>query len=461
MPAEQVEHVPRRLAGVDPLQLGDPPVGVGVAQHAELTGIGRPGPARTGARFPTAGTGPRCGRDGRCARRAARGSCRRGARQIHDRPLVEVAERGAERLGQAEPEAARAHAQPAQHPALVVVEEVVAPLDRGQQRLLARQRGARPAGEQPEALAEIVGDPLRRELSATGRGQLDRQRDPVELLADVDDRLDLHGAQAQVRPSPAGTVEEQPDRVELVERLDIDDVVVAPATTATARATSPRRTVRAARDSSPARRGSGRRSRNDSITAAASATRCSQLSNTTSVGAPDNRSLAISIGRTRHRPRSPRSPRAASSRSPADHATGRGPPTTPRPETRRAGPHRPAPPASSCRRHRTRSASPAVPVRARRPTAASSADTTDQRCRLGRQVVAIRVERPQRRRPRPRDPGGSATTAAPGDRDPSGGALRHRRARHHQATRRQRSPPRSPTPGSAHRWPRRGSAPCE
>ena len=60
-------------------------------------------------------------------------------------------------------------------------------------------------------------------------------------------------------------------------------------------ATSPRRPVRAARGSSPERRGSGSPRATTSIITAASATRCSQLSNTTSVGAPDNRSLATSI----------------------------------------------------------------------------------------------------------------------------------------------------------------------
>ena len=78
--AEQIEHIPRRLAGIDPLQLGDPPVGVGVAQHARAHRHRGPGRARTGARSPAAGTGSRCGRDGRCARRAGRGSCRRAGR---------------------------------------------------------------------------------------------------------------------------------------------------------------------------------------------------------------------------------------------------------------------------------------------------------------------------------------------------------------------------------------------
>ena len=114
------------------------------------------------------------------------------AEQVEHRPRVEIAGRRAERLGQAEPERTRAHRQPTQQTALVVVEQVVAPRHRRQQGLLSRQRRAGAAGQQPEPLVEITGDPLRRQLPAACRGELDGQRDAVEPAARLHHRRHLH-----------------------------------------------------------------------------------------------------------------------------------------------------------------------------------------------------------------------------------------------------------------------------
>ena len=372
VPAEQVEHVPRRLAGVDPLQLGDPPVGVRVAQQCQLTGVTRPVERvlAHGLQQPVLGLGLAVTVGVLVELHEA--LVDESPDEIHDRPLVEIAGRGAERLGQAEPERACADAQPAQHPALVIVEQVVAPLHGGQQRLLARQDRTRTAGEQPEALAEVVGDPLRGELAATRRSQLDGQWDPVELLADVDHRLDLHRAQAQVRSSSASAVDEQHDRVEPVERRHIERRIT--------------RTVPTGRD--PPRHLAGQserfatRRQHDEVRAAAAQRfdRRGRIGHEVlAVVEHDHRRRTGQPihGRSRspvaRRPRSPRSPRAASNRSLSDLAAGPDPPTTPRPGTRRAGPRRPVPRASSCPPRRSRSASPAAPVPARRPDAASSA----------------------------------------------------------------------------------------
>ena len=66
-------------------------------------------------------------------------------------------------------------------------QQVVAPVDQRAQRLLARQRGAAAAGQQPEAVVQPRGDLLRRKhLDARGR-QLDRQRDAVQPVADLRD----------------------------------------------------------------------------------------------------------------------------------------------------------------------------------------------------------------------------------------------------------------------------------
>ncbi len=169
----------------------------------------------------------------------------------------------------------------------------------------------------------------------------------------------------------------------------------APAPPATARATSPRRTARAARGSSPARRGSDTTARSDSIAAAASATRCSQLSNTTSAGAPASRSLATSMA---GRAPSSFAPIAASSVDPIARGSRNGARST----------HHTPPGNRSSRSAPTRAASLVLPtppepvsVTSRsRPSSSAErgelGDAADQRCRLGRQVVAVRVEGPQR-----------------------------------------------------------------
>ena len=64
-------------------------------------------------------------------------------------------------------------------------QEVVAPVDQRAQRLLARQRGAVAAGQQPEAIVQALGDLLDRQRAHARRGELDRERNAVEPPADV------------------------------------------------------------------------------------------------------------------------------------------------------------------------------------------------------------------------------------------------------------------------------------
>ena len=67
------------------------------------------------------------------------------------------------RLRGFEVEAAREDGQASQHRPFLVVEQVVGPVDRGPQRLVALDGGAAPAGEEPEPLTEPLCD--------LGRGQ--------------------------------------------------------------------------------------------------------------------------------------------------------------------------------------------------------------------------------------------------------------------------------------------------
>ena len=166
----------------------------------------------------------------------------------------------------------------------------------------------------------------------------------------------------------------------------------------------------------------GQASRNDSITAAASATRCSQLSNTISVGAPANRSLAISIA---GREPSSFAPIAASSVEPiasgsrngarSTHHTPPGNPSSRFAPTRTASLVLPTPPDPVSVTSRSRPSSSR--------TAASSATRPINGVvsvgRLWRYVSSVRNADVHDHEIR----GGPATTAAPGEPRPSGGEL--------------------------------------
>ena len=79
------------------------------------------------------------------------------------------------------------HAESAQQRAFGRVEQLVAPVDRRSQRLQPRQRAALAAGQQAEAVGQPGGDVLDRQDAHARRGQLDRERDAVEVLADLGD----------------------------------------------------------------------------------------------------------------------------------------------------------------------------------------------------------------------------------------------------------------------------------
>ena len=67
---------------------------------------------------------------------------------------------------------------------LRVVEQVVAPGERGAERLLARV-GVAAAGEQVEPRAQALEQLLGRKHAHTSRRQLEREREVVELRADL------------------------------------------------------------------------------------------------------------------------------------------------------------------------------------------------------------------------------------------------------------------------------------
>ncbi len=59
----------------------------------------------------------------------------------------------------------------------------MAPVERRAQGLVTRQRRAVAAREQPEPVVEAGGDALDPERGGARRGELDRERDPIEAPA--------------------------------------------------------------------------------------------------------------------------------------------------------------------------------------------------------------------------------------------------------------------------------------
>ena len=129
-------------------------------------------------------------------------------KQIDDPPQGDRTA-GADLLGRLEREPTGEHGEATVKDALLTGEQVVAPVDRGAQRLLAGQRGATTGAEHVEALAQARGDLIERQRGRASRGELDRQRHAVQTPADL-----LHGAGGvrgiEARPRSGGALAEQP-----------------------------------------------------------------------------------------------------------------------------------------------------------------------------------------------------------------------------------------------------------
>ena len=103
---------------------------------------------------------------------------------------------------------------------LVGAEQVVAPVDRRAERLLARGQVARAAGEEVEALLEPGEQRLRGEQLGARGGELDREREAVEADADLGDRGRVRVRHGEVGLDGAGALDEERDRLVLRERRD-------------------------------------------------------------------------------------------------------------------------------------------------------------------------------------------------------------------------------------------------
>ena len=120
------------------------------------------------------------------------------AENVDDAGAVQ-AESGGHVLGRLQREAVDEGRQPAQQSALGVGQQVVAPVDGRSQRLVTRQLGAVTAAEHTKAVIQPRGDLFGRQCTDPRGGQLDRQRQPVEMAADVRHRLAVAGGEKKRR----------------------------------------------------------------------------------------------------------------------------------------------------------------------------------------------------------------------------------------------------------------------
>ena len=109
------------------------------------------------------------------------------------------------------------HCQPTENHALVLVQQVVAPVEGRPQGLVAARGPARATDQHRENVVETLGQLAERQHPHLGRGQLDRQRQAVEPPAYLHDGQGVVVGKPERRKHQLGAVLEEPDRVGLRE----------------------------------------------------------------------------------------------------------------------------------------------------------------------------------------------------------------------------------------------------
>ena len=116
---------------------------------------------------------------------------------------------GDNRCGRVQREAAGHGSEPGEDLLLQLGEKLIAPVDGGAERLVARERGAPPLREQAEAVIEVFGKAAQPEdTDATGR-QFDGERNAVEPAADVDDQRRVGVAHLKPVVARPGALDEE------------------------------------------------------------------------------------------------------------------------------------------------------------------------------------------------------------------------------------------------------------
>ena len=212
--AQRLGEVAGALLRLEFLRAAGEVLGMTLAQRLDLTGCGEPalGELADALEQVVAGgaVGALFGGDHRLV--DERGEQVEHVEFVEHVECVEVIV-GARSLGGFELEVGGEHPEPAEECPFVVIEEVVAPLDGAEQRLLSGCGGAIGTGEQLEPLPETLDDLAGRHRPETGRSELDGERDAVEVATDRHDVGDVVGGDLEGQVGEAGSFGEQPDGV--------------------------------------------------------------------------------------------------------------------------------------------------------------------------------------------------------------------------------------------------------
>ncbi len=111
-------------------------------------------------------------------------------------------------LGGPEVEAAGEHREAREDGALGVVEQRVGPVDRGQQRLVSWRGGAGASGEQAESFVDPVEDLAGGHHRDPGGGELECERDAVEMVAELRNRRRVVRGDGEARSRRCGALRE-------------------------------------------------------------------------------------------------------------------------------------------------------------------------------------------------------------------------------------------------------------
>ena len=117
--------------------------------------------------------------------------------------------------------------EPAEERLLVVVEELDAPADRVAQRSVPGGGVARARGEELESVLQPSEHRRRGQHLDPRRGELDRERQVVEVAADLGDRVQVGLVRLEVRADRACPLEEQADGGVARERLERELLLAA------------------------------------------------------------------------------------------------------------------------------------------------------------------------------------------------------------------------------------------
>ena len=134
---------------------------------------------------------------------------------------------GTHRFGGLETAAPGKHRQAGQHALFVGGEQVVGPVDRGAQRRMAFDRAPLAPGEHTEPLVEPLRELRRAQHRDPGRGQLQRQRDPIEAPNHLGDRSRVGVGHREVRLHRHRPLDQQTRRVAAQHRVPVTGTLAA------------------------------------------------------------------------------------------------------------------------------------------------------------------------------------------------------------------------------------------